>query len=77
MSSGESTDLAAAPISRAAGNDSGVSEGAAAPKVTVRNLHFYYGSSHALKGINLDLADRSITAFIAPRAVANPRCCAC
>ena len=37
-----------------------------APKVCVRNLHFYYGSSHALKGINLDLADRSITAFIGP-----------
>jgi phosphate transport system ATP-binding protein len=32
----------------------------------VRNLHFYYGSAHALKGINLDLADRSITAFIGP-----------
>ncbi|HTY94404.1 MAG TPA: phosphate ABC transporter ATP-binding protein PstB [Steroidobacteraceae bacterium] len=40
--------------------------GAAAPKISVRNLHFYYGSSHALKGINLDLADRSITAFIGP-----------
>ena len=37
-----------------------------APKVSVRNLHFYYGSVHALKGINLDLADRSITAFIGP-----------
>jgi phosphate transport system ATP-binding protein len=37
-----------------------------APKVSVRNLHFYYGSAHALKGINLDLADRSITAFIGP-----------
>jgi phosphate transport system ATP-binding protein len=37
-----------------------------APKVTVRNLHFYYGSTHALKGINLDLPDRSITAFIGP-----------
>ncbi len=32
----------------------------------MRNLHFYYGSAHALKGINLDLADRSITAFIGP-----------
>jgi phosphate transport system ATP-binding protein len=35
-------------------------------KVTVRNLHFYYGSTHALKGINLNLLDRSITAFIGP-----------
>jgi phosphate transport system ATP-binding protein len=44
----------------AARTDSGM------PKVTVRNLHFYYGNTHALKGINLDLADRSITAFIGP-----------
>ncbi len=39
---------------------------AAAPKVSVRNLRFFYGSSLALKGINLDLPDRSITAFIGP-----------
>jgi phosphate transport system ATP-binding protein len=39
---------------------------AVSPKVSVRNLNFYYGSVHALKGINLDLADRSITAFIGP-----------
>jgi len=38
----------------------------AAPKVAVRNLHFYYGTAHALKGINLELADHSITAFIGP-----------
>ena len=24
-------------------------------KVVVRNLHFYYGQTHALKGVNLDL----------------------
>ena len=32
----------------------------------MRNLHFYYGTAHALKGINLELADHSITAFIGP-----------
>ena len=37
-----------------------------APKVSVRKLNFYYGSSRALKDINLDLPDRSITAFIGP-----------
>ena len=36
------------------------------PKVQVRDLQFYYGSSQALKGINLTLADRSIMAFIGP-----------
>ncbi|MBV8743002.1 MAG: phosphate ABC transporter ATP-binding protein PstB [Sinobacteraceae bacterium] len=36
------------------------------PKFEVRNLDFYYGATHALKNINLTLADRSITAFIGP-----------
>ena len=35
-------------------------------KFEVRHLDFYYGQSHALKDINLTLADRSITAFIGP-----------
>ena len=37
-----------------------------AAKVQVRDLRFYYGATQALKGINLDLPDRSITAFIGP-----------
>jgi phosphate transport system ATP-binding protein len=41
--------------------------GAAHPvKFEVRHLDFYYGPTHALKDINLTLADRSITAFIGP-----------
>jgi phosphate transport system ATP-binding protein len=36
------------------------------PKIEIRNLDFYYGAMHALKNINLALADRSITAFIGP-----------
>ncbi len=35
-------------------------------KVQVRNLDFYYGDYHALKNINLDIADKKVTAFIGP-----------
>jgi len=56
----------AAAGERAPGDATTAAAATQAPKVRVRNLHFYYGSAHALKGINLDLADRSITAFIGP-----------
>ena len=36
------------------------------PKVTVRNLNFYYGKYLALKDINLDIAEKMVTAFIGP-----------
>ncbi|MDR1849093.1 MAG: phosphate ABC transporter ATP-binding protein PstB [Zoogloeaceae bacterium] len=35
-------------------------------KMTVRNLNFYYGKAQALKGINLDIPERHVTAFIGP-----------
>ena len=35
-------------------------------KMTVRNLNFYYGKFHALKNVNLDIAERKVTAFIGP-----------
>src|SRR3569833_746495 len=38
----------------------------ALPKVTVRNLNFYYGEHHALKNINLTLGANRVTAFIGP-----------
>jgi phosphate transport system ATP-binding protein len=38
----------------------------ARPKVTVRDLNFYYGEHHALKKINLNLAANRVTAFIGP-----------
>ncbi len=66
MSTGETTDTPVGTLSRVNGNAGGAPGVVEAPKVTVRDLHFYYGSAHALKGINLDLADRSITAFIGP-----------
>ena len=33
---------------------------------TVQNMDLYYGSFHALKNVNLNLASREITAFIGP-----------
>src|SRR5262249_38119504 len=39
---------------------------AAAPKLTVRNLSFFYGSFHALKRVNLEIPDKRVTAFIGP-----------
>jgi phosphate transport system ATP-binding protein len=35
-------------------------------KLAVRNLNFYYGRFHALKDINLDIAENKVTAFIGP-----------
>ncbi|MEP7276152.1 MAG: phosphate ABC transporter ATP-binding protein PstB, partial [Betaproteobacteria bacterium] len=39
---------------------------ASAPKITVERLDFYYGRFHALKNVNLDIAERRVTAFIGP-----------
>ncbi len=34
--------------------------------IEIRKLNFWYGESHALKEINLDIPERSVTAFIGP-----------
>jgi phosphate transport system ATP-binding protein len=41
---------------------------AAAPqdKIVIRNLHFFYKNFEALKGIDIALRDKSVTAFIGP-----------
>ena len=45
----------------------GAAAAAPAPsKVSVRNLNFYYGKFHALKNVNLEIAERKVTAFIGP-----------
>ncbi|HEY8394556.1 MAG TPA: ATP-binding cassette domain-containing protein, partial [Thermaerobacter sp.] len=36
------------------------------PIIRVRDLNLYYGDFHALKNINIDIAERSITALIGP-----------
>ena len=36
------------------------------PKIEIKGLNFYYGEVQSLRDINMELADRSITAFIGP-----------
>jgi len=36
------------------------------PRVTVKDLNFYYGKAQALHNINLDIAEKKVTAFIGP-----------
>ena len=36
------------------------------PKIEVKDLNFYYGKSHALKGINLTIYGNRVTALIGP-----------
>ncbi len=38
----------------------------AAPKISVKNLNFFYGKFHALKDINLEIPEHKVTAFIGP-----------
>lgn len=35
-------------------------------KISVRHLNFFYGKIHALKDVNIDFSDRSVTAMIGP-----------
>ena len=35
-------------------------------KALVRDLNFYYGTVHALKNINLEIAEKRVTALIGP-----------
>jgi phosphate transport system ATP-binding protein len=44
----------------------GAVEGLNAPKLSVRNLDFYYGEHRALKSINLDFPERQVTGMIGP-----------
>lgn len=53
-----STSVASKPISQ--------DKEAVCAKMSVRDLNFYYGDFKALKGINLDIADKKVTAFIGP-----------
>src|SRR5881628_3299173 len=38
----------------------------AAPKMSIRNLDFFYGRFQALKHVSFDVAEREVTAFIGP-----------
>lgn len=35
-------------------------------KIKVRDLNLYYGENHALKSVNMDIKENSVTAFIGP-----------
>ena len=35
-------------------------------KIEAKNVNFYYGDFHALKGISMDIAEKSVVAFIGP-----------
>ena len=41
-------------------------EATTAPKLSVRDLDFYYGGFQALKRINIDIPEHKVTAFIGP-----------
>lgn len=59
------TDVSAS-LSHAAGPALSAPLPAAPPKITARNLDFYYGEHHALKNINVTLETNRVTAFIGP-----------
>jgi len=35
-------------------------------KISARNVNVHYGSTHAIKDVNVDIADKTVTAFIGP-----------
>ena len=49
-------------------------------KITVESLNLHYGENHALKNVNMEIADHAITAFIGPSgcgpAAESPPFCA-
>ena len=45
-------------------------------KIETRDVNFWYGDFHALKGISMDIEEKSVIAFI-PRAVESLPSCAC
>ncbi len=51
---------------RTEGNKDMEEHHALSPKISVRNLNFYYGDFHALKDNNLDIYENRVTAIIGP-----------
>lgn len=54
------------PFSQLRGEPAPVVSHDAPPKIKIRNLDFFYGSFQGLKGINLDIQEGMVTAFIGP-----------
>ena len=55
------TAVAISPLAGAA-----VPAASGEPKMSIRNLDFFYGKFQGLKDINLEIAERRVTAFIGP-----------
>lgn len=43
-------------------------------KVSIKDLNLYYGDFHALKGINMDIPENQVTAFIGPSGCGKSTC---
>ena len=39
-------------------------------KIETRDVNFWYGNFHALKGISMDIEEKSVVAFIGPPSCA-------
>ena len=63
---GPSEQTAEAPAERPARDGSGHS-------IQIRGLNAYYGSQHAIKGLDIDFAPNQVTAIIGPRVRASRR----
>src|SRR5208282_2784990 len=57
-------DVSSPPVIVSGG--AAVAPAAAPPKISVKNLNFFYGSSQALYDINIDVPAKRITALIGP-----------
>ena len=54
------------PAANAADFAAAAESATARTKITVRDLHFHYAGSHALKGISMDIPEKQVTAIIGP-----------
>lgn len=45
-------------------------------KITARNVQVHYGDTHAIKDVDVDILDKTVTAFIGPRAAGSRPSCA-
>jgi phosphate transport system ATP-binding protein len=63
---GDSTTPSPAPPSLAIAVEDRKTVRPNAPKARAEALHFWYGANHALRGIDLDIPERQVTALIGP-----------
>ena len=55
-----------ADVSVAQSADQVAAEPVSNPKIKIKELDFYYGKSHALKNINIEIPSKEVTAFFGP-----------